>query len=137
MELKKILKKIYYFILWNEKTNYDYFSKLDILLIYLENVKIIDIIIDDDYCKIKFSDGTKLRFSNEYDDRWKSWMKRGVINFYNGKTLDWSYKRPSREILYKFKKLILEKEKLDTEAEINGYLPISLVRKQKLKNIKK
>ena len=151
--MNKLLKKIYYWFLWHNHIKYDYYPLLDILLVYLENVKISSINVDNYYATILFYDNSILKFLicddnihftvKDYN-RWYIWMSKGEMSFHNGNTIDWRNDSPSREVLYKYKKLILKYEKDEIirkkEADMlkyNNCLPIKLVRKEKLKNIKK
>ena len=136
----KIFKNFYYF-LYTPMKLYDTYHALDILVVYLENVKIINIEIIIGNCVITFSDNSVLTFWNS---RWNAWMAYGTMKFSNGRIMKWYKKQPSCEVYYKYKKLILNHEKSKNHeidnVEIEDFsdcLPIKLLRKQKLKNIKK
>lgn len=63
-------------------------------------------------------------------------MSTGDIKFSNGKELHWHSQMPSYEILYKFKKIITNKEKIEKKKEKEKYLPIKTLRKVKLDKLK-
>lgn len=115
--MKKNLRNIYYYlkygsILKNYNTNY----KLDVLLVYLNEIGIRSIDLSNTYtCVIVFND------------------------FSNGKTLTWNCLMPSSEILYRFKKIIKAQEKVKKVVDSNftELLPIKILRKRKLDKIKK
>ena len=146
--MNKILKIIYYRVLWFSIPTYKYYDLLDILLIYLKNVKISSISKTDYKCNIIFLDGSVLTFNNTSKS---GWMSEGTMIFSNKKKLTWYDKSPSYEILYRYRKLILkykkdedkrkyEQSKTQHEIEKNNLidcLPIKYLRKQKLKTIKK
>ena len=142
----KPFKKLYYKYSWGFRL-YDTSRKLDILLIYLENMKIISIKkLNYDY-KIIFSDNSILTFWDS--NRWYAWMGIGKMEFSNGKIIEWKYEMPSYEVLCKYRKLILNKEGIKKIEQVKieknfkkiedfyEYLPIKLLRKEKLKKIKK
>ena len=136
----KLLKMFYYNINYQSRL-YKKSKKLDILLVYLENVNISSINTSNYYCEIIFKDNSILIFWNA--NRWYAWMNQGNMTFSNGKTLMWCSEMPSYETLYKYKKLIKKFEKYknieDSEKidNINDYLPESIIRKVKLKKLKK
>jgi hypothetical protein len=82
---------------------------------------------------IIFNDGTKFEFWNE--NRWYAWMKRGNINFSNGKELTWDNVMPSNEVLVKYGNIIKKSEKKETDFNFDQYLPIKTLRKNKLKKL--
>jgi len=147
--MNKILKIIYYRVLWFSSSRYKYYDLLDILLIYLKNVKISSISKTDYKCNIIFLDGSVLTFNNTTIK--SCWMSEGTMIFSNKKKLTWYDKSPSYEILYEYRKLILKYEKDENkrlcelsktqhEIEKNNLidcLPIKYLRKEKLKTIKK
>ena len=145
----KPFKRLYYNYSWGLRL-YEESKKLDILLIYLDNVKITSIeYLNYDY-KITFDDNSILTFWNS--NRWYAWMVIGNMVFSNGKKIEWRYETPSYEVLYKYRKLILNQEEINKKEEVKEikkekkfkkiedfyeYLPIKLLRKEKLKKIKK
>lgn len=133
--IKKCCYNFYYYISWGTRS-YEHSKKLDILLIYLENIKITTIILDKYYCTIKFEDNSNLRFWNE--NRWYAWMSQGDMYFSNGKIMSWNGESPSYEILHKYKKIILEQERINKSSDLDfqDCLPIKYIRKLKLKKLK-
>jgi len=87
--MNKLLKKIYYGFLWHNHIKYDYYPLLDILLVYLENVKISSINVDNYYATILFYDNSILKFLicddnihftvKDYN-RWYIWMSKGEMS---------------------------------------------------------
>ena len=139
IKFKKIFKKIvrpfelfYYNISWGMRLN-RLDKNLDILLIYLKSVKIELIQLNEYNCIIKFTDNSELTFWTA--NRWYGFMNSGQMNFSNGKSISWSSKSPSYEVLHEYKKLIKKHEK-STKVDFYEYLPIKLLRKEKLKKIK-
>jgi len=70
----------------------------------LEKFEIVSIEISNYECVIVFGDYSKLIFWNA--NRWYGWMNSGQMYFSNGKSIKWSSKSPSCEVLYKYRKLI-------------------------------
>jgi len=140
--MNKLLKSIYYRILWFKLRSHKCYDALDILTIYLKNVEISKITLDRSNYKIFFLDGSRLKFSN--CDRWPGWMSNGDMTFHNGKIMSWYDKSPSYETLFKFKNFILNYEKKEAKRilyeekiKFDDCLPIKLLRKEKLKKITK
>jgi hypothetical protein len=121
-----------YFALYRDSPSWD---KLDILLIYLEEVGIKSVEYKRGYfgCTITFNDGTTYSFWNE--NKWFAWMVSGEITFSNGKKLEWKDRMPSSEVLYKYRRYI-RKIKKDPDSDYTEYLPLKLLRKMKLKKLK-
>ena len=118
----------------NYSTNY----KLDVLLVYLNEVGIRTIDLNDSYYNtIIFNDNTKMKFWNA--NRWYAWMSQGEIVFSNGKTLTWNAVMPSSEVLYKFKKIIVAQGKIKKvdDSNFTDLLPVKVIRKRKLDKLKK
>ena len=134
--IKNKLKKFYYYITWGSRNN-NYDNKLDILGIFLENVKIISISTEYGFYILTFDDNSVLKFWEM--NRWYGFMSHGVMSFSNGKTLSWYNTSPSYETLHKFKKFVLNFEKIEKSKEDDYYdcLPVKYLRKEKLKKIKK
>lgn len=141
--LNKILRplKLLYYNVNCSMRVYSIDKKLNILIIYLENVKISSIVSSTYYYDITFEDGSILNFWNE--NRWHVWMSTGTMTFSNGRIMKWDAKMPSYEVLYKYKKMILKYEqskkvkKVELIEDFYDCLPIKLIRKEKLKRIKK
>lgn len=133
-KIKQKLNKLHYYMNF-ESRHYPYYKKLDIILVYIDNLDIVSIKNDDYYYIFTFSDNTILNFW--HTNRWFAFMSQGNITFSNGKILDWCNKAPSYEILYKVKKIILEYEKKQDDNEYYDCLPTKLLRKQKLEKLKK
>lgn len=115
--------------------------KLDIILIYMENIGIKSIDIpknyfgeDGAYIDIEFNDGTVMSAWNA--NRWYAWLSQGTINFSNGEKLDWNGTRPRHEIIYKLKKIVKKWEKTDDE-DLSKYLPKGYAKRmERLKKLK-
>jgi len=141
-KLFRPFKLIYYNYSFDTRC-YPIDKKLNILLIYLENVEIVSIELFTFQCKITFVDNSELTFWNA--NRWYGWMSSGKMIFSNGKIMEWRSKCPSYETLYKYRKLIknyekpktVEKESNDIVGDFTDCLPIKILRKEKLKKIKK
>ena len=157
----KFFINIFYSILYFSEALYKADPRLDILLIYLKEVGIKSISEDNSNFTIIFNDDTALtswKLENRqyrkhlmyHQLRWFSFMSSGVINFSNGKRLNWNERMPSGEVRYKFKRVILkyeneEKRKADLlkkNIEIESfnyeeYLPTKISRRLKLKKLKK
>jgi hypothetical protein len=119
---------------------YDLNRLLDVLLIYLKEVGIRTIDSGEFECIIVFNDNTKLKFWNV--NRWYAWMRKGEVNFSNGENLKWDDKMPSREVVFHFMRAVRKYEKQEKKQKkidesYEKYLPIKIVRKIKLKNLKK
>jgi len=127
--------KFYYYISWGMRI-YSKYDELYVLLIYLKNIKISSIEKLPYYYNITFEDNSVLKFWDE--NRWYSWMSSGDMNFSNGKKLSWDGVMPSYEVLHEYRKIIRKYEK---SKRINGimnfseYLPLKMIRKEKLKKI--
>lgn len=137
--MKEFLKEIYYYFLYGQLfgRGYDGMKKLNILLIYLEDVGIKSISkLNGHYdLEIIFNDNSRFecRCSESRSIRWYSFMRYGKIEFSNGKILIWDSNMPSYEILYKYKKIIIEK--MEDTDDYTEYLPTRVLRKLKLKKI--
>ena len=135
----KRFKNIYYFIRYGSiMKNYNTNYKLNVLLVYLEEIGIRKVDLSDGYyCAVIFNDNTKMRFWNV--NRWYAWMSQGEIIFSNGKTLTWNATMPSSEVLYKFKKIIKAQGKIKkiVDSEYSELLPVKVIRKRKLDKLKK
>ena len=94
-------KSLYYHLRYGRR-NHKTYQILDVLKIYLEEIGIKSVSSNLFYCTIIFNDDTNLEFWN--GNRWYAWMMSGSIEFSNGKKLKWSYKMPSNEVLFKYKK---------------------------------
>lgn len=137
--MKNFLKEVFYYFLYGSfigRINERY-GKLDVLKIYLKEIGIKSISqLNDhyyDYYYIIFNDDSKLYIS--YTNKF-SFMRYGKMIFSNDKELKWEYKMPSYEVLYLYNKAI-RKYKKELECDYFEYLPITLQRKLKLKNLKK
>jgi hypothetical protein len=137
----KVFKKIYYFIIFHFRyaliRNYSTNRQLYILLIYLESVGIKSIHLQRNDARyfIIFNDNTTLEFWN--NNRWYAWMSEGKIKFSNGKILSWSSEMPSPEVLIKYIRIIRALEKKKQNEDFEQYLPIKVLRKNKLKKLNK
>lgn len=62
--------------------------------------------ISRDICRLKitFRDGTVGEFWN--CDKWYEWLREGILIPTDGNAYIWSYKRPTRRTMIKFKKAI-------------------------------
>ena len=91
---------------------------------------------DDFISSILFKDDSTIHFWNA--NRWYAWMDQGTMKFSNGKELTWYHNTPSYETLYKYKKIVkkFDKQKMIEHYNIDEYLPIKVLRKRKLKNLK-
>lgn len=138
-KIKIELNRLKYSLLWCRYNLYKSDYNLDVLLIYLNNIKINSIDSSTYHCEIIFDGGTKVIFWNE--NRWYAWMNNGEIEFENGKKLDWNNRMPSDEVLYKLKKIVRKYEKSIKKSDINidfsEYLPTKLSRKCKLNKLDK
>jgi hypothetical protein len=138
----KFFKEIYYYFLYGQflGKGYSRMIKLDILLVYLEEIGVKSILKKKLFglygMEIIFNDNTKFKFrySEDKSIRWYGFMGYGKIEFSNGKELKWDYNMPSYEILYKYKRIINKNIK-DTD-DYTEYLPLRLLRKLKLKKLK-
>lgn len=140
--LKKLKHIFYYFMYGSVLVIYKHSDLLDILLLYLKTSGIKNYKVTTYYGDIEFNDGTKLHFWNS--SKWYAWMSRGEIYFSNGEKFDWNDKMPNFEVLYHFKKSIdrIEKQKakeieLQKLEQMMKNAPITYIRKQKLKKLKK
>jgi len=115
------LRNFYYSMhVWG--MNYKAAPKLDILLIYLNNIGIKNISTKDlYYINIEFNDGTVLKGWNT--NRWYAWLSQGKINFSNGEKMTWNNELPSYEIFYKYKKIVKKWEQKDPNPNFLKYLP--------------
>lgn len=139
LKIKKILKSIFYTLLNSSPKIYEVYNKLDILLIYLKEIGIKEYSEDSDgyYATITFNDGTTYYYWDE--NKWYAWMRKGKINFSNGKILEWNDKMPSSEVIYKYKKATKKyriKIHNNNNCDYSEYLPLKLIRKIKLKKLK-
>lgn len=140
--MRKFFKNLYYYFLTIERL-YKKCETLDVLIIYLDNFKIksVNIMPKQARCVIVLSDNTQIDFWYNTDEtsRYDSTMSDGTIRFSNGKTFTWTSSQPSYEVLYKIKK-ILKLEKTEKPEKIKSsyeeYLPLKLLRKEKLKKLK-
>lgn len=133
----KILKKIYYGIIFHLRyaflRNEDVNRKLDVLLVYLNEIGIRSISMDYHWCTIVFKDNTTIEFWNA--NRWYGWMSQGKISFSNGKVLEWNDTMPSNEVLVKFIKIVTFLDKKQQKEDFTQYLPVKVLRKAKLKKL--
>lgn len=119
-------KYIYYFG-WCKKS--PRLDKLDILLIFYNEVKIKEVVVgskQSEYFNVYFEDGTEVQLKNNFKEgsRWgehnkdrkikKFWLSSGKINFTNKNTLRWSDKTPSWEIISKYKSLYKKQRRKET-----------------------
>ena len=142
--MKTFFKEIYYYFLYGQMLGRGYsgMNKLNILLIYLEEVGIKSISrLNNIYSiydiEIIFNDNSKFVFrcSNDKSLKWFGFMRSGKLEFSNGKILKLNSNMPSYEVLYKYKKIL--NEKIKESDDYTEYLPIRLLRKMKLKKIQK
>lgn len=139
LKIKKVLKSIYYMFLNFSPRNYRTYNKLDVLLIYLNEIGIKEYSEDKDgyNATITFNDETTYYYWNE--NRWYAWMRKGEINFSNGKVLEWNDKMPSNEVIYKYRKALKKyriKLRNNNDNDYSEYLPLKLLRKTKLNKLK-
>ena len=125
--MKKLFKKFYYATLNGYYMNDEVNTKLNVLLIYLNNIGIKSIDYESHSIKIEFNDGTLLRGWNS--NRWYAWLSEGEIKFSNGEILNWNHSRPNHEIIYKFKKIVkkwereIKKKQFQEDSDFSKYLP--------------
>ena len=132
--MKKLKNIFFYFLYGSFIIKYKTSNKLDILLIYLNDIGIKSYKIDSSYFStITYNDGTTFKFCNE--NRWYAWMRFGKINFSNGKELTWNGIMPNYEVLFKYKKIINKLNKKSENIDFNEYLPKQLLRKRKLQKL--
>jgi hypothetical protein len=134
----RIFNSINYFFRYTWKT-YGSDSRLRVMEIYLEDVGVKSISLSPDkyYYTFIFNDGTEIKFWNA--NRWYAFMSQGEATFSNGKSFKWAGVMPPRSVLFKYKRIIKEYEKInDPAVKSDGYseyLPLKLVRKNKLLKI--
>jgi len=131
LKLKKKNANLKYKRLYDSHRNYEEYPFLDILIIYLEEVGIASYEENFATSKIVFKDNTELFFWDA--NKYYAWMSSGVINFSNGKSVKWSEKMPSYEVLYKYKRAVLD---FGAQTNYNEFLPIKIQRKLKLEKLK-
>ena len=133
------LKEIYYYLKYPGTRLYARSKKLDVLLIYFNEIGIKSTKVDYGYYLIIFNDDTQLKMWNE--NRWFAWMSSGSLTLKNGKNFEWNTCMPSYETLYHYMRYIKsiepkEEKILKHSEDYSEYLPLRVVRKLKLKKLK-
>jgi len=140
------IKDFWYGMLNGWCMNYDSTHKLDVLLIFLNDIGIKKISTNTPRYDIiiEFNDGTIMKGWNV--NRWYAWLSQGELKCSNGEYLSWYSERPRHEIIYKYKKIVKkwEKEQKKCKSEysdFNKYLPKAYVKRmerlKKLQEIEK
>lgn len=142
-----LLKNSFYKIMNGGFMNDKYTPKLNIILIYMNDIGIKSIAFVDNnhWINIEFNDGTILHGWNS--NRWYAWLSQGNIKFSNGEIMKWYDYIPSHEIIYKLKKIVmkyekeLEKQRYKEETDFSKYLPKGYAKRmerlKKLEDIEK
>lgn len=124
-----LLKNSFYKIMNGVYMNDKYAPKLDIILIYMNNIgiKSITLVENEHWIDVEFNDGTILHGWNA--NRWYAWLSQGNIKFSNGQSMKWYDYRPSHEIIYKLRKIVMKYEKelkrqrYEEDTDFSKYLP--------------
>ena len=137
--MRKFFKEWYYFFKYAGTKSYSTYVKLDVLLIYLNEIKIKSISSSYSNYTITFNDDTILVFWN--GNRWYAWMSHGSLCLKNGKKLEWDQAMPSYEVLYHYMVYIKsiepkEEKKEKPNNDYSEFLPLKTLRKLKLKKLK-